>query len=114
MRCEGGSDERAYINVGNTRKLVGWYQLWLDQSVPFGRIGDYRVSATEPTDIWKPENQKNFKMTKAHRQEIAELQRQAEVKKADSYTKAAKRAQFLWDQAEPCERHPYLESAHKL
>ena len=40
--------------------MVGWYQLWLEQSVPFGRIGDYRVSATEPTALWKPENQKNF------------------------------------------------------
>ena len=45
-----GTIGRAFINVGNARKLVGWYQLWLDQSVPFGRIGDYRASATEPTD----------------------------------------------------------------
>ena len=102
----GGSVGRAFINVGGARKLVGWYQLWLDQSVPFGRIGDYRVSATEPTAIWKPENQKNFKMTKEHKAEIAELQRQAEVKKAENYNKAAKRAQSLWNQAEPCERHP--------
>ena len=72
-----GSIGRAYINVGNTRKLVGWYQLWLDQSVPFGRIGDYRVSASEPTSIWKPENQKRFKMTDEHRKEIKELQKKA-------------------------------------
>jgi putative DNA primase/helicase len=109
-----GSVGRAYINVGNARKLVGWYQLWLDQSVPFGRIGDYRVSATEPTDIWKPENQQNFKMTAEHKAEIAELQRLAEVKKAENYNKAAKRAQSLWNQAEPCERHPYLEQKQVL
>ena len=109
-----GTIGRAYINVGGARKLVGWYQLWLDQSVPFGRIGDYRVSATEPTDIWKPENQKNFKMTAEHKAEIAELQRLAEVKKAESYNKAAKRAQSLWNQAEPCERHPYLEQKQVL
>lgn len=110
----GGSIGRAYINVGNTRKLVGWYQLWLDQSVPFGRIGDYRVSATEPTSIWKPENQKQFKMTDEHRREIKELQKKAEVKKAENYNKAAKRAQSLWDQAQPCERHPYLEKKKVL
>ena len=104
-----GSIGRAYINVGNTRKLVGWYQLWLDQAVPFGRIGDYRISASEPTAIWKPENQTQHKMTDAQREEIKELQRQVEVKKAETYTKAAKRAQSLWDRAEPCERHPYLE-----
>ena len=104
-----GSIGRAYINVGNTRKLVGWYQLWLDQAVPFGRIGDYRISASEPTAIWKPENQTQHKMTDAQREEIKELQRQAEVKKAETYSKAAQRAQSLWDRAEPCERHPYLE-----
>ena len=38
-----GSVGRAYINIGNQRKLVGWYQAWLDQSSPFGRIGDYRI-----------------------------------------------------------------------
>jgi putative DNA primase/helicase len=110
----GGGIGRAYINVGNTRKLVGWYQLWLDQSVPFGRIGDYRVSATEPTSTWKPENQKQFKMTDEHRREIKELQKKAEVKKAENYNKAAKRAQSLWDQAQPCERHPYLEKKKVL
>ena len=35
-----GSVGRAYINIGNQRKLVGWYQAWLDQSSPFGRLGD--------------------------------------------------------------------------
>ena len=29
-----GSIGRAYINIGNQRKLVGWYQAWLDQSPP--------------------------------------------------------------------------------
>ena len=53
-----GSIGRAYINVGGQRKLVGWYQLWLDQASPFGRLGDYRVSADQPTAVWKPENRK--------------------------------------------------------
>ena len=75
-----GSIGRAYINVGGQRKLVGWYQLWLDQSVPFGRLGDYRISADQPTAIWKPENQKRMKVTKEQREEIKELQKQAEVK----------------------------------
>ena len=59
-----GSVGRAYINIGNQRKLVGWYQAWLDQSSPFGRIGDYRVSADQPTATWKPENSQNYRMTK--------------------------------------------------
>ena len=35
-----GSVGRAYINLGGDRKLSGWYQLWLNQRVPFGRVGD--------------------------------------------------------------------------
>ncbi len=53
-------------------------------------------------------------MTDEHRKEIKELQKKAEVKKAENYNKAAKRAQSLWDQAQPCERHPYLEKKKVL
>ena len=73
-----GSIGRAYINVGGQRKLVGWYQLWIDQSVPFGRLGDYRISADQPTAIWKPEHQKKMKITKEQKEEIAQLQKEAE------------------------------------
>ena len=109
-----GTIGRAYINVGGKRKLVGWYQLWLDQSVPYGRLGDYRVSADSPTAIWKPENRKRQTLTKEERQEIADLQKQAEVKQQEKYTKSAKRAQSLWDEAVPCEKHPYLEKKQVL
>ena len=71
-----GSIGRAYINVGGQRKLVGWYQLWTDQSVPFGRLGDYRVSADQPTAIWKPENSQRRRITKKQKEEIAQLQKQ--------------------------------------
>ena len=105
----GGTVGRAYINVGNQRKLVGWYQCWLDQSLPFGRLGDYRVSADQPTAIWKPENTQSKRMTKAHKEEIAKLKEQAEVKQAEKYSKAARRSQAMWDEAVDCEKHPYLE-----
>ena len=103
-----GSIGRAYINVGGQRKLVGWYQLWIDQSVPFGRLGDYRIAADQPTAIWKPENQQRMKITKEQKEEIKELQRQAEVKQAEKQSKAAVRAQAEWDKAIPCEKHDYL------
>jgi len=109
-----GSIGRAYINVGGQRKLVGWYQLWLDQASPFGRLGDYRVSADQPTASWKPENRKRQTLTKAEREEIAQLQVQAEVKQQEKYSKSAKRAQALWAEALPCEKHPYLEKKHVL
>ena len=58
-----GSIGRAYINLGGERKLSGWYQLWMDQSIPFGRVGDYRISTDQPTAIWKPENRKRQTVT---------------------------------------------------
>ena len=109
-----GSIGRAFINVGGQRKLVGWYQLWIDQSGPFGRLGDYRISADQPTAIWKPENQKRMKVTKEQKAEIAQLQKEAEVKQAEKYSKAAQRAQALWEEAIPCEKHSYLEKKKVL
>jgi len=109
-----GSIGRAYINIGNQRKLVGWYQAWLDQSSPYGRIGDYRVSTDQPTATWKPENSKRYRMTKEQKAEIAELRRQAEVKTAEKYTQAAQRAQSIWDKCEDCVKHEYLEKKQVL
>ena len=77
-----GSIGRAYVNLGGERKLSGWYQLWLDQSIPFGRIGDYRASMDQPTAIWKPENRKRQTITKAEREEIKQLQKEVEIKKS--------------------------------
>ena len=109
-----GSVGRAFINVGGKKKLVGWYQLWADQEVPFGRLGDYRVSAQEPTATFRPEHQKKYKITKEQKKEIEELQKQAEVKKQASYNKAAIRAQSAWERAKAVERHPYLEKKKVL
>jgi hypothetical protein len=90
-----GSIGRAFINLGGDRKLSGWYQLWLNQSVPFGRVGDYRISTDQPTATWLPENKKSYRMTKAHKEEIVRLQKEAEIKRAEKYGKAAKKAQTL-------------------
>ena len=109
-----GSVGRAYINIGNQRKLVGWYQAWLDQSSPFGRLGDYRVSADQPTATWKPENSGRYRMTSAQKAEIAALQKQAEVKSAEKYSQAAQRSQSIWDQCEEVIKHPYLEKKQVL
>ena len=105
-----GSIGRAYINLGGERKLSGWYQLWIDQSVPFGRVGDYRVSTDQPTALWKPENRKRQRVTKTEREEIQRLQKEVEVKKAEKHSKSAKRSQAMWEGGENCEKHPYLET----
>ena len=109
-----GSIGRAYINIGNQRKLVGWYQAWLDQSLPYGRIGDYRVSTDQPTATWKPENSKKYRMTKEQKAEIEELRRAAEVKTAEKYTQAAERSQSIWAGCEDVVKHEYLENKQVL
>jgi len=109
-----GSVGRAYVNDGGKRKLSGWYQLWLDQSVPFGRIGDYRISQDQPTAIWKPENRKRHTISQAEKDEIKKLQEKAEVEKQEKHSKAAVRAQSLWNAAQDCEKHPYLEKKNVL
>jgi len=109
-----GSVGRAYINVGGQRKKVGWYQFWADQSTPFGRFGDYRLSANEPQATWHPENGAGRRLTKAHKEEIERLRKEAEVKQAEKYSKAAERAVAIWNSSEPCEKHPYLERKQVL
>ncbi len=109
-----GSIGRAYINIGNQRKLVGWYQAWLDQSLPYGRIGDYRVSTDQPTATWKPENSKKYRMTKEQKAEIEELRRAAEVKTAEKYTQAAERSQSIWAGCDDVVKHEYLENKQVL
>ena len=109
-----GTIGKAFINIGSERKLSGWYQLWLDQQVPFGRIGDYRISMDQPTAIWKPENRRRQTITKAEREEIKRLQKEVEIKKAIKYSKSAKRSQNLWDTYNDCQVHPYLENKKVL
>ena len=110
----GGAIGRAYIGIGNQRKLVGWYQCWLDQSPPYGRCGDYRVSSDQPTATWKTENAKRFRMTREQKAEIERLRREVEVKTAEKYSQAAQRSQSIWEGCEECEKHPYLERKQVL
>tara|TARA_Y100000004_G_scaffold61147_1_gene68459 strand:- start:2125 stop:4278 length:2154 start_codon:yes stop_codon:yes gene_type:complete len=109
-----GSIGRAYVMDGKKRKMSGWYQVWLDQSVPYGRCGDYRISMDQPTATWKPENSKRHVMTQAEKAEIKRLQKEAEIKKEATHAKAAERAQTLWNAARECEKHPYLTKKEVL
>ena len=104
-----GSIGRAYMDVDGKRKLVGWYQLWLDQSLPFGQAGDYRIDHKKPTAVWKPQNKGSRTLTDEQREEIRQLKEQAEIEKAEKHTRAAKRAQNIWSKAEEIQIHPYLK-----
>ena len=109
-----GSIGRAYMEVDGKRKLTGWYQLWLNQSVPYGRCGDYRLDHVNPTAQWRPNNGARYEMTEDQKQEIKRLQEEAKVELANKQTKAAKIAQNIWEKSAPCEKHPYLERKQVL
>ena len=109
-----GKIGRAYMEVGNKRKLTGWYQLWLNQSVPYGRCGDYRIDHVEPTAQWRPNNASRYEMTEEQKEEIKRLQEEAKIDLANKQTKAAKIAQNIWNKAAPTEKHPYLERKQVL
>jgi len=109
-----GSIGRAYMEVDGKRKLTGWYQLWLNQSVPYGRCGDYRLDHVNPTAQWRPNNGARYEMTEDQKQEIKRLQEEAKVELANKQTKAAKIAQNIWEKSTPCEKHPYLERKQVL
>ena len=109
-----GKIGRAYMEVGNKRKLTGWYQLWLNQSVPYGRCGDYRIDHVEPTAQWRPNNASRYEMTEEQKEEIKRLQEEAKIDLANKQTKAAKIAQNIWNKAVPTEKHPYLERKQVL
>ncbi len=106
----GGDIGRAYMEVGGRQKLVGWYQVWLDQEVPFGRCGDRTVSNDEPIASWKPENASSHKMTDEQREQIRLLSEQAAKDREERQAQAAKRARELWDSyPEATDDNPYLK-----
>ena len=109
-----GSVGRAYMEVEGKRKLTGWYQLWLDQSVPYGRCGDYRLDHVNPTAQWRPNNGARYEMTEDQKAEIRRLQEEAKIEQLNKQTKAAKISQNIWEKSSPCEKHPYLERKQVL
>ena len=103
-----GSIGRAYITDGSGAKLVGWYQVWFDQSIPFGRCGDYRLSHDDPIATWKPDNEVHRKLTDEDREQIAAAKRKYEEEKLAAQEQCAINSNRIWDAAEECTAHPYL------
>ena len=93
----GGDIGRAYMQIDGKQKLVGWYQCWLDQEVPFGRCGDRTVSNDEPIAKWRSENDGKHQMTDAQRAEMSRLSEQARKDREKRQKKAAETAKKLWD-----------------
>ena len=106
----GGDVGRAFMDVAGKQKLVGWYQVWLDQEVPFGRCGDRTISNDEPIAKWKPENSERHQMTPEQLEQMRLLSEQAAKEREQKQAQAAKRAAELWDSyPEATDDNPYLQ-----
>ena len=105
-----GSINRGYIEENGKTKMVGWFQCWLDQEVPFGQLGDWRIDQQNPTAKWKPSNAGAVTLTDEQRAEIERLKAQAAVEKKEKQNRAAKRAQNMWNRAQDIEIHAYLRN----
>ena len=101
---------RAYSEAnGHSRKLKGWYLLFLDQENPFGAAFDWR-EGDQPIARWRPNGHDS--LTPIQRQKEREAIRVAR----DEYHKrlAAEQAEVaqtcreFWDSCKPITDHPYL------
>ena len=103
----GGEIGRAYTTVDGRRKQNAWYQVWFDQDRPYGHAERYDIGSL---GTWKAEGGDIPKLTKEQKQEIERVKEQAKLAQEVEQTKAAKRAQTMWDEAAECNIHPYLEA----
>ena len=103
----GGEIGRAYTTVDGRRKQNAWYQVWFDQDRPYGHAERYDIGSL---GTWKAEGNDIPKLTKEQKQEIERVKEQAKLAQEVEQTKAAKRAQTMWDEAAECNIHPYLEA----
>jgi putative DNA primase/helicase len=103
----GGEIGRAYTTVDGRRKQNAWYQVWFDQDRPYGHAERYDIGSL---GSWKAEGGDIPKLTKEQKAEIERAKEQARLAQEVEQTKAAKRAQTMWDGAAECNIHPYLEA----
>ena len=107
----GGDVGRAYND--KTNKLHGWYQLWVDQEIPYGHLGDYVIDPEEPIEKWNPQNAGAYEMTPEQRAQFLEQQKEQkrllrqEQEKSRKDTQA--KAKQIWDDlSEDVENNGYL------
>ena len=102
-----GEIGRAYMDVDGRRKQIAWYQVWFNQDRPYGTANRYDIGQIGE---WRANNSEGYKLSKEQKEEIERRKEQAIMAQEIEHSKVSKKAQTMWDQAQPCDIHPYLES----
>jgi len=102
-----GQIGRATLLVDNRRKNLVWYMCWFDQEKPFGFFERYD---TKERVEWRSENSGSHRLTAQQKEEIEKAREQVRMAQEIEHSKVSKKAQTMWDEAQPCDLHPYLET----
>ena len=109
---QGQVNRARWINATKNQKDV-WFQVWFDQSRPYGQYGDWKTSGKETLGRWNAENGEGRKLTKKQLEQIKEetrVRREAfEKEQAEKWARAARECQKIWDKAQKTDTHPYLQ-----
>ena len=107
IQTDTGKITRFTVDGDRKSAMTGWYVLYTD-GVPAGEFGCWK-RGMQHTWCAKAPNE----ITPAEREDIERRRKATEearkAAEAEQHAKAADLAGIMWDAAEPCDDHPYLE-----
>ncbi len=104
---EGGAWNRGWVTRNGKQKQNASFRVYFDQERPYGQLWIWDEG--EQKLEWKSENSKSYRLTEEQKREIEHAKQQAQMAQEVEWTKAAKRAQTIWERSNQCDIHPYLE-----
>ncbi len=98
---------KRFSTNGKKSDTAGWYMLH-NNKIPVGSFGDFRlgISISWQGNIGRPLT--NIE-EKKYRSEINEIRRIRKSEEIERRSEAQKQAYKIWNTAQPCTKHPYLE-----
>lgn len=107
-----GKFHRVHVDGDRKKSRNGFYVLHLDGKKPAGAFGCNKRYGNEAKFTWAGETRElSLEERRAWAQLAAKKRAEREAREAEERRAAAQHAQFMWDQAKPCDGddHPYLK-----
>jgi putative DNA primase/helicase len=107
IEADTGKVQRFTVDGDRRTSMTGWYVLYTD-GIPAGEFGCWKRGiqstwcAKSPNEITPAEREH----IEQRRREVGEARKKAETER---HAKVSEQANIIWEAAEPCESHPYLE-----
>lgn len=98
------------IKVKGDKDKSAWYVLHSD-GIPAGAFGCNRRYGNDTKFTWRAKTSRKFteEERRAYRERMARIEAERAREKTEMQAAAAKIANEIWDAAQPCDAHPYLE-----